>query len=165
MAQGDKPVKEFRAGSVRASIWQDEVAGKDEEAFSVFSVRVEKRFKDAMGVWQSTNRFKRRELADLELAVFEAREFTSLSERDPEKQTDGEVSAVGWCRLCLFPPPTCRRVLLLDLAVDLGMTPQGQDVPQAALSADADSARPHKRSCTRAVGPSSSRGTPGSILP
>jgi hypothetical protein len=54
MAQGDRPVKEFRAGSVRASVWQDEVAGKDEEAFSAFSVRVEKRFKDTQGVWQST---------------------------------------------------------------------------------------------------------------
>jgi hypothetical protein len=85
MAQGDTPVKEFRAGGVRASIWRDEVAGKDEEAFSVFSVRVEKRFKDAQGVWQSTNRFKRRELADLELVVFKAREFVSLNEREPQE--------------------------------------------------------------------------------
>jgi len=28
MAQGDKPVKEFRAGGVRASIWKDEIAGQ-----------------------------------------------------------------------------------------------------------------------------------------
>jgi hypothetical protein len=88
MAQGDKPVKEFRAGGVRASIWQDEIPGKDDESFSVFSVRVEKRFKDAQGVWQSTNRFRRSELADLELVVFKAREFVSLNEREPDKQTD-----------------------------------------------------------------------------
>ena len=44
MTYGDKPVKEFRAGSVRASTWQDEVAGKDEEPWSVFSVRIEKRY-------------------------------------------------------------------------------------------------------------------------
>ncbi|MGB2753893.1 MAG: hypothetical protein WBD75_02340 [Phycisphaerae bacterium] len=55
-------MKEFRAGSVRASIWRDEVPGQGDEPFEVFSVRVEKRFKDAQGVWQSTNRFKRREL-------------------------------------------------------------------------------------------------------
>jgi len=42
-------VKEFRAGSVRASIWRDEVAGKDDESFSAFSVRIEKRHKDASG--------------------------------------------------------------------------------------------------------------------
>jgi len=86
MAQGDKPVKEFRAGSVRASIWQDEIAGKDEEAFSVFSVRIEKRYKDATGNWQSTTRFKRRELADLELVAFKAREFISLNEREPQEE-------------------------------------------------------------------------------
>ena len=39
MAQGDKPVKEFRAGSVRASIWQDEVVGRGDEPFSAFGVQ------------------------------------------------------------------------------------------------------------------------------
>jgi len=43
MAQGDKPVKEFRAGGVRASIWRDEVVGQQDEPLEVFSVRVEKR--------------------------------------------------------------------------------------------------------------------------
>ena len=83
MAQGDKPVKEFRAGSVRASIWQDEIAGKDEEAFSV---RIEKRYKDATGNWQSMTRFKRGDLADLELVAFKAREFISLNEREPQEE-------------------------------------------------------------------------------
>ena len=86
MAQGDKPVREFRAGGVRASIWQDEIAGKDEEAFSVFSVRIEKRYKDATGNWQSTMRFKRGDLADLELVAFKAREFISLNEREPQEE-------------------------------------------------------------------------------
>jgi hypothetical protein len=83
MAQGDKPVKEFRAGSVRASIWRDEVPGRDDEPFSVFSVRIEKRYKDTGGNWQSTARFKRADLADLELVAFKAREFISLNEREP----------------------------------------------------------------------------------
>ena len=86
MAQGDKPIKEFRAGSVRAAIWQDELTGKGEELFSVFSVRVEKRYKDSAGGWQSTTCFRRSDLADLELVVFKAREFISLNEREREKQ-------------------------------------------------------------------------------
>jgi hypothetical protein len=86
MAQGDKPVKEFRAGSVRASIWEDEVTGRDEETFSAYSVKVEKRYKDASGNWQSTARFKRGDLADLELVVFKAREYISLNEREPGKE-------------------------------------------------------------------------------
>ena len=85
MAQGDKPVKEFRAGSVRASIWRDEIPGQGEEPFEVFSVRVEKRYKDGQGNWQSTTRFKRGDLADLELVAFKAREFISLNEREPQE--------------------------------------------------------------------------------
>ena len=88
MAQGDKPVKEFRAGSVRASIWQDEMSGKD-DTFSVYSVRVEKRYKGTSGNWQSTTRFKRAGLADLELVVFKAREYISLTERQPDDGTFG----------------------------------------------------------------------------
>ena len=64
------------------------VPGQGDEPFEVFSVRVERRFKDAQGTWQSTNRFKPRELADLELVVFKARESISLNEREPEKQAD-----------------------------------------------------------------------------
>ena len=86
MAQGDKPVKEFRAGSVRASIWRDEIAGKDEQMVEVFSARIEKRYKDASGNWQSTSRFNRADLADLELVAFKAREFLSVKQREPDTQ-------------------------------------------------------------------------------
>jgi hypothetical protein len=88
MGYGDKPVKEFRAGPVRAAIWQDEATGRNEEPYSVYSVRIEKRYKDASGNWQSTTRFMRGELADLELVVFKAREFISLSEREPEEKKE-----------------------------------------------------------------------------
>ena len=86
MAQGNRPVKEFRAGGVRASIWEDQAVGKSGEPFRAFSVRVERRYKDADGNWQSSTRLRRSELADLELVVFKAREFISLNERDPEKE-------------------------------------------------------------------------------
>lgn len=86
MAQGDKPVKEFRAGSVRASIWQDAGTGRNGDPIEVFSVKIERRFKDASGTWQSTTRFNRNDLADLELVAFNARQFISLNEREPEKE-------------------------------------------------------------------------------
>lgn len=86
MAQGDKPIKEFRAGSVRASIWQDEATGRNDETFSIYSVRIEKRYKDTAGNWQSTTRFKRNDLADLELVAFKAREFISVNERGVEAE-------------------------------------------------------------------------------
>jgi len=87
MAIGDKPVKEFRAGGVRASIWRDEVQGEGvDEVREVFSVRVERRYKDSAGTWQSSNRFNRIDLADLELVALKAREFLSVKEREPDAQ-------------------------------------------------------------------------------
>ena len=83
MAQGNRPIREFKAGRVRASIWYDKVMGKNDETWSAFSIRIEKRYKDAQGAWQSTTCFKRSDLADLELVVFKAREYISLDERDP----------------------------------------------------------------------------------
>jgi len=85
MAQGDRPVKEFRAGSVRASIWQNQVVDKNDRSFNIFTVRVERRYKDNEGNWQSSMRFMRSDLADLELVAFKAREFISLHEREPEQ--------------------------------------------------------------------------------
>jgi hypothetical protein len=82
MAIGDKPVKVFSAGAVRASIWQDEAMGKNNQLFNVFSVKVEKRYRDAGGNWQSTASFNRGDLADLELVVFKAREFASLGSKE-----------------------------------------------------------------------------------
>jgi len=84
MAQGNRPIMEFRAGSVRASIWHDGASGESGETFSVFSVRIERRYKDAEGNWQTASSFRRRDLADLELVVFKAREYVSLNERNHE---------------------------------------------------------------------------------
>ena len=89
MANGNRPIKEFRAGSVRASIWHDEASRGANETFSVFSVRVERRYKDAAGNWQATSSFKRADLADLELVVFKAREYISVNEREPDAEQAG----------------------------------------------------------------------------
>ena len=80
MSKGDKLIKEFRAGSVAARIWQEEVVGKDGKPFKVFGVCVERRHLDAWAQWLDTVRFDCCELADLELVVFKAREFLSLAD-------------------------------------------------------------------------------------
>ena len=91
MANGNRPIMEFRAGSVRASIWHDEASRGTNETFSVFSVRVERRYKDAAGNWQSASSFRRRDLADLEMVVFKAREYISVNEREPDAEQAGAL--------------------------------------------------------------------------
>ena len=79
-------MKRFRAGSVRASVWRNEETDDNGEAFSVFNVQVDRSYKDADGNWQSTTGFRSRDLADLELVLFKAREFVSLKEEDPAEE-------------------------------------------------------------------------------
>ena len=86
MVQKNRPIVEFTAGRVRASVWRDEVVRGTDKPFGVFSVRVEKRYKDAQGKWQSTSSFNRHELADLELVVLTTRQYISMNERNPENQ-------------------------------------------------------------------------------
>ena len=83
MVQKNRPIVEFTAGRVRASVWYDEVARGTNKPFGVFSVRVEKRYKDAEGKWQSTNSFNRHDLGDLELVVLTTRQYISMNERNP----------------------------------------------------------------------------------
>ena len=86
MTEGEKPVRRFRAGSVRASIWQNEEQDETGEVFTVFNVKVDRSYKDAEGNWQSAVGFRARDLADLEMVLFKAREFASLKEEDPAEE-------------------------------------------------------------------------------
>jgi hypothetical protein len=84
-----KPLKEFAAGSVRATIWENERENGD-ETYTAFAVQVERTFKDQYDTWQATNRFRRRDLPDLELFVRKAHEFVALREREPQEEGQDE---------------------------------------------------------------------------
>jgi len=86
MAEGEKPVKRFRAGSVRANVWENEKQDETGEVFTVFNVKVDRSYMDAEGKWKSAEGFRARDLADLEMVLFKAREFVSLREEDPAKE-------------------------------------------------------------------------------
>ncbi len=84
MVQKNRPMVEFTAGRVRASAWYNDIQRGTGKPIGVFSVRVEKRYKDAEGKWQSTNSFNRHDLGDLELVVLATRQYISMNERNPE---------------------------------------------------------------------------------
>ena len=80
-----KPIKEFRAGSVRASIWENERENGDQK-YTVHSVQVERRYKDKDGNWQSSTGFGKNDLPKLALVVQKAYEHLTMSERDPQEE-------------------------------------------------------------------------------
>jgi len=82
--QTQKPIKEFKAGTVRAAIWKEdrEDAGR---RMVRFSVKIEKRYRDeANKEWRSTDYFFANDLPRLCLVAERAFEFIVLGESQGE---------------------------------------------------------------------------------
>lgn len=80
--QGNKPIKELKAGTVRAAIWKEhrEEAGRPTARFSV---KIEKRyFDEASKEWRNTDYFFANDLPRLRLVAGRAFEFIVLHETD-----------------------------------------------------------------------------------
>jgi len=84
-----KPLKEFAAGSVRATIWENS-RERGKQQFTTHTVRVERTYKDLNDEWQSTNGFNTNDLPNLELVARKAFEFLSVREREPQDEENGK---------------------------------------------------------------------------
>lgn len=78
------PVKEFRVGAIKASIWRNEVQDSESGRTTVqHSVRVQKRYREAKsGEWKDTDYYFQNDLPKLELVVRKAFEFVALVESE-----------------------------------------------------------------------------------
>ncbi|MHC4353328.1 MAG: hypothetical protein ACYS0H_11500 [Planctomycetota bacterium] len=81
MAEEDKskPVKDFRAGNIQASIWRNEVE-KEGQTVIRHSVRIQKQFKNDGGDYQETPYYFPDDLPKLILVAQRAFEFITLKE-------------------------------------------------------------------------------------
>lgn len=80
--QGTKPIKEFKAGTVRAAIWKEDRQEGDRTA-ARFSVKIEKRYFDEAGKeWRNTDYFFANDLPRLRLVAERAFEFIVLHESE-----------------------------------------------------------------------------------
>ena len=77
------PRKTFRAGSVRASIWDNEVRLSNGETVNMPRACVERRYRHAEGEWISSNYFNVNELAKLQAVIRTAFDYLVLQEREP----------------------------------------------------------------------------------
>ncbi len=85
-----KPLKQFAASnSIRAVIWENKHENGDQK-FTTHTVRVERRYKDRDGNWQSTNGFGKNDLPKLALVVGKAFEFLTMRGRGPQDEENGE---------------------------------------------------------------------------
>ncbi len=85
-ATPNRPVREFRAGGVRAAIWRNEQRGGEAPRVS-HSIRIEKSYRDPRTQnWIQTDCFFASDLPKLRLVVEKAYEFIVLNERDPDAE-------------------------------------------------------------------------------
>jgi hypothetical protein len=89
-----KPIKKFRAGAIDASVWENKLE-KGGREFEVFSVGIERRYKDKNEEWKGTNSFKVNDLPKVMLVAQKAYEFLSLKEGTERIEAVEEIRIEG----------------------------------------------------------------------
>lgn len=88
---GKKPKKEFRAGLIKASIWENDKKNDKGDTVIYHSVKIEKSYKtkdeNGADIWDTSNTFFREDLPKLQLVTSKAFEFIALTESKDETQT------------------------------------------------------------------------------
>jgi hypothetical protein len=75
----NKPAKQFKAGAVRATIWNNPT----EDGQGMYStVSLERSYKDKAGAWQTTNSLRQNDIPKAMLVLNKAYEFVALNETE-----------------------------------------------------------------------------------
>lgn len=69
-----KPLKEFRIGGVRATIWENSHTSKDGKTFNQRTATIERRYKSGEE-WKTTNSYDASDLQKLRLTLHDAEVF------------------------------------------------------------------------------------------
>ena len=78
--EGNKPVQVFKAGGVRAAIWENTIE-KDGQSIPTYSIQIDRTYKDG-DQWKRTSHFRLNDLAKVELVTRKAFESISLKSHD-----------------------------------------------------------------------------------
>ena len=70
-----QPNKKFKAGTVTATVWANEMNDRQGNKFSVYTVSFERNYKDRDGNWKSTNSMRVNDISKLRLVALEAYEY------------------------------------------------------------------------------------------
>ena len=89
MSDNSPPLKEFRAGTVVAAIWAENIPING-RVVTHYSIRIQKRYRDdKSGQWKTTTYFRPDELPKLGLVVSRAFEFLTLRETEEPATSPG----------------------------------------------------------------------------
>ena len=85
-----KPIKTFKLGAVRASIFENKIT-KNDKIIKLPKVMLEVRYKDPSGTWQSTHSLSLNELPKAILALQKAYEYLMEPKADNEENPPENV--------------------------------------------------------------------------
>lgn len=76
-----QPMTTFRAGGVKATVWENEIKTKDGKTIDVYSVNIDRSYKDG-DEWKTTSSFKLNDLPKVQLVAAKAYEYLALKAKD-----------------------------------------------------------------------------------
>ena len=76
--QGNAPEQKFRAGSITATVWKNDIV-KDGVNASFNSITLERSYKDKDGNWQTTHSFRINDLPRLSMVTQKAFEYVAMA--------------------------------------------------------------------------------------
>lgn len=79
----NSPEKKFRAAPITATIWVNEVKGRDGELRSFRTISLERSYKDKNDIWQNTTSLRVNDLPKAVLVLNKAYEYVSVREENP----------------------------------------------------------------------------------
>ena len=86
----ERPTKKFKVGGIAVAIWANQAVNpKSGQPETFHSIKLERRYKDKGGDWQSSDSMRTNDLPKAILALSKAYEFIVLEE--PEQETGGDA--------------------------------------------------------------------------
>ena len=84
----NKPKEKIIAGAVSCALWENELTMRDGRQVVALKASIEKRYRDAAGVWKSSNSFGRNEIPQAIYCLMKA--YAAMMEKSTEEE---EVAA------------------------------------------------------------------------
>ncbi len=77
---GNKPEKHIAAGSIRATVWKNDVITKEGKQTSFRTVTFERSYKDKNGDWKTSSALRLNDLPKASLVLSKAYEYLAMTE-------------------------------------------------------------------------------------